>query len=72
VESLVVAIGVLAVALMLCIRFVLPRDIWTEVMAEIIHDAMQGLWRLVFGPRKVQVVSDKDKRVKGLTDKKQR
>jgi hypothetical protein len=69
-ESLIVAIGLLVVILGICVRFILPREVWTEVLSEIIHDGLQGIWHLIFGPRKVRVVRDKKEKVVGLTNKK--
>ena len=69
-ESLLIAIGLLVVVLIIGVRFVLPREVWTEVLSEIIHDALQGIWHLIFGPRKVRVDRDKKKKVVGLINKK--
>lgn len=67
--SLIVAIAFIVIGVFLTIRIILPREVWTEVFAEIIHDALQGLWRLVFGPRKVHIARRK-KRSKLLGGKK--
>jgi hypothetical protein len=57
--SLLLGIGLLVVALVIGIRFLLPRDVRNEVAAEVIHDGLQGIWRSIFGPRKVRVVRDR-------------
>jgi len=64
VESLVIAAGVLIVALVVCVRFILPRDVWTEVLADTIHDGLQAIWRLLFGARKVRVVGEKTRGIR--------
>jgi hypothetical protein len=70
-ESLIIAIALLIVALAFCIRFILPREVWTEVLAEIIHDGLQGVWHLIFGPRKVRVVREKKSKSAGFVNRKQ-
>jgi hypothetical protein len=69
VESLFVAIGLLIVGLALCVRLILPRAVWTEVLGEIIHDGLQGVWHLIFGPRKVRIVGEKERKSTGVLNK---
>ena len=71
-ESFVIAIGLLVVIVVICVRFILPREVWTEVLSEIIHDGLQGIWHLVFGPRKVRVVPNEKKKALGITKKRDR
>ena len=57
-SSLLVATALLIVALGVAICFVVPRRVRQSVAADLIHDVIQGLWRWIFGPRKVRVVGD--------------
>jgi hypothetical protein len=70
-ESLIIAIGLLIVALAFCVRFILPREVWTQVLGEIIHDGLQGIWHLVFGPRKVRIVRGKKGKSAGIVRRSQ-
>ena len=68
-EALIISIALLVVAFGFGIRFILPREVWTNVLSEIIHDAIQGIWSLIFGPPRVRVVRKK-KRKKLINKKK--
>ena len=52
---MVVAIALLVFVFVLCVRLILPKKVRRKLLAEIIHDGLQGLWHLVFGPRKVRI-----------------
>lgn len=69
-ESLLIAIGLLIVALAFCIRLIFPRETWTKLLADLIHDGLQGVWHLVFGHRKVRIVPKKLKGIKKKTKRK--
>jgi len=69
VDALVIAIALLIVALALCIRFILPRQVWTELLAEVIHDGLQGVWHVIFGPRKVRIVRERRSRAAGFVER---
>ena len=56
VPSLLVSIALLLVIFGIFIRLLLPRDVRHKLAADLIHDGIRGLWRLVFGPRRVRVV----------------
>ncbi len=60
-ELLIFSIALLIGVVVFSIRFFLPRDVRNAVLAEVIHDFLQGIWHFIFGPRKVRVVRDKDR-----------
>ena len=66
---LIFALVMILIALALCVRFILPRDVWSDVLAAIIHDGLKGIWHLIFGPERVRVVGDKKTRILGIQDK---
>ncbi len=71
-ESLVVVfvmLGFLIFPIVLCARLFLPREVIHAVIAEVIHDMLQGMWRTIFGAKKVRVVRDKNERVAGIKEK---
>lgn len=65
-ETLIIPLGFLVMALVVCVRFIIPRDVRHEVMGEVIHDILKGVWHVIFGPRKVRVVEDKRTRLPGV------
>jgi len=68
-EALIISLGFLVMALVVCVRFVLPREVIHDVMGEVIHDILQGIWHTIFGPRKVRIVEDKRERLPGVKDR---
>lgn len=60
------------------LRFILPREVRSAVLSEVIHDMIKGIWHAIFGPRKVRVVRDsnvhvvrdKHEKVLGMKNKK--
>ena len=63
VPSLLASIALLLVTLGIFIRLLLPRDVRHKLVADLIHDGVRGLWRLVFGPRRVRVVDHRRRSV---------
>ena len=60
-ESFIFPIVFLIFVLVLCVRFILPKAVRHELLAEIIHDGLKGLWHLLFGPRRVKIARDRKK-----------
>lgn len=58
-----IVIGLLLGVLWWIIGFILPKDVRNEVLAEIIHDTLQSIWSLIFGPPRVSI-NDKKKQKK--------
>jgi hypothetical protein len=68
-EKVIIPLAFLVFALYLCVRFALPRRVRQQLAADLIHDVLLGLWRLVFGPRKVRVVQNKKDGPRGVEKK---
>jgi len=45
--GIIFVISCVLVGVFLTIRILLPREVWTHVLAEIITQGLRGLWRLV-------------------------
>lgn len=58
-ESFLISIVFLVFVLVLCLRLILPKAVRHELLAEIIHDGLKGLWHLLFGPRRVKITRDR-------------
>jgi hypothetical protein len=43
-------------------RMILPRGIWTDFFADLLHSAVLGIWHVIFGPPKVRVVRPRKRR----------
>lgn len=56
--NLLLALALLLATLVIVVMWLLPRPVRYELTAEILHDLVQGAWRAVFGPRRVQIVKD--------------
>ncbi len=60
-ELFLIAIGIPILFIIVCIRFILPREVRNDLMAELIHDGIEKIWELIFGEKKVRIVKNMTK-----------
>lgn len=52
----IVALAILMFGLVIAWKMIMPRGIASHVLAEVIHDIIQGVWHFILGPRRVHFV----------------